>query len=209
MKTLKDRVNEELKLKNWTPTKLAKLSGVPQPTVQRIVAGTTATVKRESVVRIAEAFGLTEQELRFGVNSQEMLFDNDNNPVVQIPLLEWHEVSNLSEILFNIKHALNGEEQRVLINTAHHHDGCYCLKVNCEAMKPEFAPGDILVIDPHRIAQSKDFVVVVIKETTTFKQLIIDAGEAFLKSLNADYPTRPLVNTADIVGVVCEKIKRY
>jgi SOS-response transcriptional repressor LexA len=66
-------------------------------------------------------------------------------------------------------------------------------------MKPEFAPNDVIVIDPIRIAKSNDFVVVMIKDSTTFKRLIVDAGEQFLKPLNSDYPTRP-INDAKIIG---------
>ena len=46
------------------------------------------------------------------------------------------------------------------------------------------------------------------KSETTFKQLIKDGGELFLKPLNLRYPIKPLGN-ATVIGVVREFTKRF
>jgi SOS-response transcriptional repressor LexA len=43
---------------------------------------------------------------------------------------------------------------------------------------------------------------------TTFKQLVKDSGEFYLKPLNARYPIKPL-GTAEIIGVVREFSKKF
>lgn len=43
---------------------------------------------------------------------------------------------------------------------------------------------------------------------TTFKQLVKDGGDLYLKPLNSRYPIKPL-GTAKIIGVVREFTKRF
>lgn len=85
--------------------------------------------------------------------------------------------------------------------------------VRCEgpSMEPRFYDGDVLVVDPHREALNGNFVIA--KKTSTnsvnFKQLVVEAGEVYLKALNPDWPQRIIKIDEDwhICGVVVHRVE--
>jgi SOS-response transcriptional repressor LexA len=86
----------------------------------------------------------------------------------------------------------------------------FALRVEGDSMEPEFMNGVLIVVEPEMEAQPGDYVVVRTTEnTTTFKQLVRDGADWFLKPLNERYPIRPLPENAVICGVVREQVKRY
>ncbi len=83
----------------------------------------------------------------------------------------------------------------------------FALAVRGDSMEPRFTEGDTLIVDPELEARNGDFVIVRLDDAqeATFKQLIIDGPQKFLKPLNARYPVVPINGNATIVGVVVEK----
>jgi SOS-response transcriptional repressor LexA len=83
------------------------------------------------------------------------------------------------------------------------------------ANRDSFEPGCIVVVQSveRREPRSGDFVVVRLENQrrATFKQLILDGDDMYLKPLNPDLPVMRVREEATIVGVVVEKIvrKRY
>lgn len=76
-------------------------------------------------------------------------------------------------------------------------------------MEPDFKEGAILIVEPDMEAQPGDFVIAKNgDEETTFKQLVKDAGDWYLKPLNPRYPMKPL-GKASIVGVVRAVERRF
>ena len=87
----------------------------------------------------------------------------------------------------------------------------FALRVKGNSMEPEFTEGDTIIVDPEREALHANFVVVKLEDAqeATFKQLIIDGGQKFLRPLNAHYPVMAINGNATIVGVVVAKMKNY
>lgn len=85
----------------------------------------------------------------------------------------------------------------------------FALRVEGDSMEPEFAPGTILVVEPEMDAHPGDYVIAKNgDDEATFKQLVRDGADLYLKPLNARYPIKPL-GLSRIVGVVREAVKRY
>ena len=89
----------------------------------------------------------------------------------------------------------------------------YALRVHGDSMVSDsgdsFPEGSILVVGPEMDALSGDYVIALNEANeTTFKQLIRDRGDLYLKPLNTQYPIKPL-GTAEIIGVVREFTKRF
>ncbi|MGZ8918311.1 MAG: helix-turn-helix domain-containing protein [Methylobacter sp.] len=82
MKNLRDIINQELANRGWNVTRLAKESGVPQPTLHRFLSGMHGEPRSSTIKKIANGFGLTEIQLRSGH------FDVDNMDDIreQIPV---------------------------------------------------------------------------------------------------------------------------
>ena len=64
-----------------------------------------------------------------------------------------------------------------------------------------------MIVDPQLEAWSGDFVIVRLDDAqeSTFKQLVVDGPQRFLKPLNPRYPVIPINGNATIVGVVVAK----
>lgn len=85
----------------------------------------------------------------------------------------------------------------------------FALRVSGDSMEPEFPEGMILIIEPELEPVPGDYVVAKNgSEETTFKQLIKDGGDWYLKPLNPRYPIKPLGNS-QIIGVLRAVEKRY
>lgn len=89
----------------------------------------------------------------------------------------------------------------------------FALRVQGDSMVGDsldsFPEGSLLIVEPEMEALPGDYVIALNGDNqTTFKQLIRDGGELFLKPLNVRYPIRPLGN-AEIIGVVREFTKKF
>lgn len=85
----------------------------------------------------------------------------------------------------------------------------FALRVSGDSMEPEFTEGMILVIEPELEVNPGDFVIAKNSNgETTFKQLIRDGGDWYLKPLNPRYPLKPL-GDSQVIGVLRAVEKRY
>ena len=85
----------------------------------------------------------------------------------------------------------------------------FALRVQGDSMQPEFADGDIIVIDPHAPQDNNSYVVAIHDDKATFKKLVFDGETPYLKPLNPQYPLLSWDEDTRIVGVVKQKIKTY
>ena len=69
MNTLQKNIIDGLSAKGWKPYDLSRESGVPQPSIHRIMTGKNKNMKQESVEKIAAAFGVSEAALR-GIDAE-------------------------------------------------------------------------------------------------------------------------------------------
>jgi len=85
----------------------------------------------------------------------------------------------------------------------------FALKVSGVSMEPDFKDGDTILIDPARQPENGDYVVVRLKDenAATFKQLVLEGDQKFLKALNPIWtPQLQKINgDADLIGVVKAK----
>lgn len=93
---------------------------------------------------------------------------------------------------------------------------CFWLRVSGDSMTASsgisFPEGTLILVDTERDHQSGSFVVAKLTDVNeaTFKKLVMDAGQKFLKPLNNAYPTLPINGNCKIIGVVVDaKIKIF
>jgi len=85
----------------------------------------------------------------------------------------------------------------------------FALRVHGDSMEPEFTEGMVLIVEPELDPLPGDYVIAKNgEEETTFKQLIKDGADWYLKPLNSRYPIKPLAESS-IIGVVRAVEKRY
>ncbi len=81
----------------------------------------------------------------------------------------------------------------------------FALMVLGDSMAPEFAEGDVIVIEPEGLATDGSFVLANLGGEWIFRQLV-QSGDAWqLRPLNPGYPSVDLADLAAIRGVVIQR----
>lgn len=130
-----------------------------------------------------------------------------------IPLISWVQAGSWSEAIDNY-HC--GDAEKWLSCPARHSDKTFALRVQGLSMfNPDpnadysFRDGEIIYVDPCRQPINKSFVVARLstENHVTFKQLIIDNDQKYLRPINPDWPEKIIKLTEDAVicGVVIYK----
>lgn len=130
------------------------------------------------------------------------------------PLISWVQAGNWSTVIDNLA---VGDAEEWLPCPVNHGPRTYVLRVKGESMhnpqsRPSFADGDLVFIDPDRTADNGSLVVVRLddKVEATFKKLVIEGDEKYLRALNPGWP-EPIMRingNATLCGVAIAKMER-
>lgn len=84
----------------------------------------------------------------------------------------------------------------------------FALMVLGDSMLPEFAEGEIIVIEPDGLVSEGSFVFARCNDEWIFRQLARDtAGHWLLRPLNSAYPDIPIADLSAVRGVIIQKSK--
>jgi len=119
------------------------------------------------------------------------------------PIISWVQAGNWRDI----EH-YDSDDMEYVQTVKFIEDG-FALRVHGDSMQPEFAEGDIIVIDPHAPQDAGSYVIAVHDDQATFKKLVFEGTTPYLKPLNTQYPVLSWDESTRIVGVVKQKVKTY
>ena len=208
------RVASMMQKLGWSEGELGRRSGVPQPTVHRILNGESQSPRQNNVEKIAKALGVTSSWLWSGTNVEEpsgvyvTQQSHDENaqqgPQIlgRVPLISWVRAGDLCEAIDLFQ---PGDADEWLDCPMPHGPNAFCLKVVGDSMFPDYREGEIILVEPRLSAQHGDDVVVRTPEgKTTFKRLQITPDGTHLLAVNKEYPNRIIEVPDDthICGVV-------
>jgi SOS-response transcriptional repressor LexA len=194
------RVKERRKALGMTQYQLAEITGAAQTAIQKIERGDTKNPRK--IEALARALQCTPEYLRFGVGDS----GNDNvtaGPITRAtaPLISWVQAGAWSEIS-EIK-AYDADRYMCPVNCS---DLTFVLKVQGISMEPKFYEGDLIFVDPEAECIHGSYVVARLDDDNqaTFKQLIIEGNQKFLKAANPNWPEQliPINGNCTLVGKV-------
>jgi len=129
------------------------------------------------------------------------------HPLKHVPVISWVRAGGWETVSDPFQ---PGSADEWIDTTATDSQYAFALRVVGDSMEPEFKEGEIIVVDPELQPESGDFVVAKNGDDATFKQLVRDGRQVFLKPLNSRYPIKDMTDIDfRIVGVVREKRNRY
>ncbi|MGE0484231.1 MAG: LexA family protein [Gammaproteobacteria bacterium] len=121
-------------------------------------------------------------------------------------LISWDKATQWPTISGNFS---AGEAEDLLPCPVRCSQNTFVLRVRGESMEPKFHDGDLIFVDPDVEPISGKYVVVQFEHSqeASFKQLIVEDGQKYLKAANPDWPQRiiELDKSATICGVVVFK----
>ncbi len=206
-----ERIKEARLQAQLTQQDLADAAGVSRSAVAQWETGETKHLRPENLFNIAERIGCSPKWLITGKGPKQNISDIDKGPERQvslIPLLTWAQVRDWHET--GGAHSSAPTLERVAV-IGTFGPRTFALHVCGDSMEPAFFEGDTIIVDPDREPKGRDYVIVIGKPTSepTFKQLLVEVDERYLKPANRRYHILPVTADMVIVGVVVMKMRVY
>lgn len=122
----------------------------------------------------------------------------------RVPLISLVAAGNWSESVDNFQ---IGDAEQWIATTVTVKRHTYALRVEGDSMEPKFPHGAIIIVEPEDEPRNGSYVIVRQNDSdATFKQLVIDGGNTYLKPLNDRYPIMQMRADAVICGVVKQMV---
>lgn len=176
---------------------LARRVNLPQPTIHRIATGACEHPHLSSLEPIANFFSINIDQLK----GHEPIPWLDH--ASKVPLLTWEEV-----VYWPAEKSNDNGSEFILTDAAIGKSG-FALKIKDASMDPVFPKRTILIADPERQAKDRSYVIAKLDKhpEAIFRQLLMDAGNRYLKPLSPDfdqYKMTRLNNNDKILSVVVQ-----
>jgi SOS-response transcriptional repressor LexA len=205
MNNLSERLRYALKHAKMSQNTLAEKVGVTQQSIQRICSGKTQ--KTGNLISIAKALSISPEWLQTGLgtmNGKNLESLAKTNMVKSnIPLISWVQAGSWESISDVFQS--NGADEYYPCPEKHS-NATFALRVVGESMSPDFIDGEVIFVDPE--VEPKNGSCVVVRQNgdseATFKQLMFDGSDKYLKALNPNWPKKiiEMLPDATICGVV-------
>ena len=207
MTTLGENLKKIRKAKKMTQKELAQKSGVKQSVISDLETGNAKSTG--SILELANALGVTAEELKKGVFDEVSL--TNVAPVVprMAPVLSWVQAGTMT----NVQAVDMSQVEEWLPIPDGDCEKCFYLKVQGLSNYPEFHEGDYILVDPtlpFGDMNSGDIIVVRKFDDATFKRLVIEPdGTKYLQAINPEFKPNiiPLDENCEFVGEVVDCIR--
>ncbi len=207
-KVIRDALTRSRRTQTW----LAEQCGVSETAVSKWIR--TGKISRDNLSVLARALRVPVASLLPDYANQQAGSDEPGSCGVNradVPVLSLVQAGHWTDMDEPVRTDAIDEW---LLCPAPHGPRTFALRVRGESMynphgRPSFQDGDLIFVDPDRSAEHRSLVIVRLHDSNeaTFKQLVIDGQDAYLKALNPGWPT-PMIevnHTASVCGVVIFK----
>jgi SOS-response transcriptional repressor LexA len=186
---------------NLNVSELARRINLPQPTIQRLLAGKTDDPRLSTLIIIAGYFLISIDQL-IGYSplpNSSSAVHPEGRP---IPILSWHEAIDYKKIIKGL--SKNNWTNWILLDRRAS-SLTYTLKTK-KSMEPRFPIGSLLLVDPETQPDDGDMIVVWYPETSdaTIRELILDGPRQSLLSITDNSVSEELTNKITVLGVIIE-----
>src|SRR5574343_903579 len=128
-------------------------------------------------------------------------------PRGQIPLISWVKAGAFCEAIDLLQ---PGEAEDWITTTVQPRAYTYALRIRGDSMEPTFTDVAIIVVEPEMEPKHGSYVIAKNGDNeATFKQLVQDGSDFYLKPLNPRYPLIPVDTSTCFCGVVREMVMRF
>ncbi|WP_288076490.1 S24 family peptidase [Pseudomonas sp.] len=216
MKTLQERLKHVMAgPPKISQAALARACSITAPSVNDWLSGKTQTIEGKNLLLAAEFLKVSPGWLATGKGSMRKdSVDEGSNVEMALqptrsfsyPEISWVEAGHAREAV---------DVSNVALYPQHTSDvwageDAFWLKVSGDSMTApsgiSFPEGTLILVAPDIEPRSGQFVVarMIASDEATFKQLVRDAGDLYLKPLNQSFPTKPIDDAWEIVGTVLD-----
>ncbi|WP_029573010.1 LexA family protein [Pseudomonas syringae] len=207
--TIALRLRAKMNEKDLSENELGRRSGVPQPTIHRILNGDSSTPRKATVEKLARALGVTPEWLLFGGTQGNVLpASPPHKEAKKYPVISWVAAGAWSQSA-DVSQLDSGSE--MLASDVYVGENGYWLEVQGDSMTPAqgngFTPGMRVLVQPEGFdLVSGKYYIALLGSTgeTTLKQYVRDSGIGYLKPLNPDFKMIVIDGDVQIIGRVVD-----
>lgn len=203
---LADRLKALMDAKQVSQYRLADLTGVPQPTIQRILSRETLNPKTSTVRKLAGGVGATVAEL-MGDGSAA------GSSTIKEAAAPYTDGSDAGIPVVGIAQLGNEGYWEEFQYPAGHGDGvvdfpsrdqhAYALEVRGDSMEPRIRRGEYVIVEPGRPTEPGDEVLVVTKDGRCMVKVLLyrRQGRIHLESVNKAHPSISLDEATEVAKI--------
>lgn len=183
--TISDNLRHLLKMHDeLSISELARQTQIPQPTLHHLLNGTTKKPRRGVLEKLANYFAISIPQLTGSIPLNQTIPDSIKKSlkITTIPIIDWEMVGDWP------KKDLSSHNLTQIILDRQIDNNSFALIMNESGMEPLFPKNSILIFDPTKQSQDRDFVLVQLmqKQLVIFNRLFIDKSEQFIKQDQPD-----------------------
>jgi transcriptional regulator with XRE-family HTH domain len=194
-----------IKEQGITEAELSRQTGIPAPTLNRLLAGATPDPRVSTLRPLAKFFNITIDQLLgdLPLTANRLTRPSINRLGARVPLIAWEQVSRWED-LTREEVLVSWENWAVTNASTNAH--AYAVQIPHRSLEPRFPYKTILIIDPVRAPEDSDYVLVhhIADSSISLKRLLIDGKTWWLKPLHENIQAILINDTDKICGVVLE-----
>lgn len=211
-----DRIKQKMAERGLEQKDLVVRLGVSKGTISNWLNEKNKGISEESLEQLSRILKTTPLYLRYGFDPASAVEVSNVAPTHfkeprKFPVISWVQAGEWSEAIdmFQPGHADQWEASDSNVSNQ-----SFWLRVVGDSMTApsgiSIPEGHMILVDPSAAADNGSLVIAKLMDSheVTFKKLVLDAGQRYLKPLNPNYRTIEINGNCRIVGVVKEaKIK--
>lgn len=141
---------------NISVSELARLTGLPQPTIHHILSGSTKNPRKKALEELSNFFSVSVNELT-GLETLPAVIPDvikEDLQISTIPIIEWDSLKTWPSEANKIH-----DKQEILINKKIAKNS-FALIMPDDSMEPLFQKNSLLIFDSGKNPKDRDFVIV-------------------------------------------------
>ncbi len=199
---LSDNLLELMRLaNNISPTQLSKETGIPQATIHRILKDPDANPTISTINQLTTFFNVPFDAL---LGNGEF-FHSQHFVISKVPVIPWGSIQTFKA------HSIDETMKLyVLVETETDRHDLFAL-TSTQSLSPRFPVGTTLIIDPVKIPEDGNLVLVTYKTfgNSVVRELILNGPKAQLLSLQDEEKIEIMDKNTEIRGVIIKAIFNY
>lgn len=164
---------------NTSVSELARLTGIPQPTIHHILTGATKNPRKKALEELSRFFSISIEQL-IGQEPLPTIIPDGVKKDLQIsaiPIVEWNVLKNWPASKADIR-----DNQEILLNKTIANDS-FALIIPDDSMLPRFQQNTLLIFDSGKTPKDRDFVIVHLSKDNKidFNRLFYENNSFYLR----------------------------
>ncbi|WP_010655116.1 LexA family protein [Fluoribacter dumoffii] len=164
---------------NISVSELARLTGIPQPTIHHILTGSTRNPRKKALEELSRYFSVSINELIGQEPLPAVIPDavKENLQISTIPVIEWESLKKWPSETVKTQ-----DMQEILIDKKIDKNS-FALVMPDASMEPLFQQNSLLIFDSGKTPKDRDFVIAYLakEELVAFNRLFIENNTFYLR----------------------------